>query len=854
MNKHNSIVRLLSGLLALVFCVSLVFGTIGFTAAADADGTITNSALLVKLGIIDASYVKDDAEPITRGEFVRLALCFQQTELGDITDVYFDDVPYDHAMAYHINKAYLPGIVTGYADGSFRPDDTLSTSEAAAIILRALGYQHIAQAKGGYLMTAQSLRLLDGVPLSGKMQYGDAARLLYNVLMSEYFSKTQMMEDGSIQYQANRDCLVLNELFDIYRTTGVLEAVGDFSYIPGMSAGEDFAVIDGVRYQQNGDDIRDYIGQEVTVYYREDANRDLTLMLLQSRGDSRTQVNTEDIFSVERNGSDYTVRYGTDKASKRLTVSAYFDCIYNGRFYQDFDIRRLPDLYDGNVTFVQKGSGQGQYDLLVVNEYRTAVLEAVNYADEVLIFTDMTTYGKETGRLQVPENRLICDTEGIALTLSDLKGGYVVSVACDQNNSYAEIVATNRLEVHALDSVSAGERKVVLDGEEYCLSRDFDMEQNEFLLSDRLPYYIDAFGKVAAMNDKNIESEQYGYLIDCKVTQVFEPEVKLLIVPESGTAQTYAVHKTVMIDGTRIEHAQITAQAKLFQDGKVIPQLVKYKLFNNEIHELHTAVDHSAEAGYQGFDTENFSCDYDAGTASVYLRYSPKVLASKYLIDQTTTIFIVPDDASRYESYEVVKMDYFQTDNSSMTGVQVYDADECRSARIVVMQARSAVSQSNLFVLNYVSRGLDEMGDVVVKLNGYIEGGMKEYPVDETRVNVNELKCGDCMSLTMEKGRVNGVTVLASADNTFSSESNITSNWGIAVGAVYKKTANAITLSYDGNSLSSVVFPVLSTCYVYRYDAKRKSLTTASYGDIIVGSRVVIHRGSDQAKSIVLYE
>lgn len=73
---------------------------------------------------------------ITRGSFlVMLDQAFTLTGGGNQS---FSDVPQDAYYAQAVQKAYALGIVTGYPDGTFRPNDPITREAAAAMLYQAM--------------------------------------------------------------------------------------------------------------------------------------------------------------------------------------------------------------------------------------------------------------------------------------------------------------------------------------------------------------------------------------------------------------------------------------------------------------------------------------------------------------------------------------------------------------------------------------------------------------------------------------------------------------------------------------------------------------------------------------------
>ncbi|MBR5460021.1 MAG: S-layer homology domain-containing protein, partial [Clostridia bacterium] len=76
-------------------------------------------------------------EPITRAEFVELAN--SASSLVGNSTVTFNDVPEDHFYYDSIVAAAASGLVNGYEDGTFRPDNTITRAEVVTVINRLLG-------------------------------------------------------------------------------------------------------------------------------------------------------------------------------------------------------------------------------------------------------------------------------------------------------------------------------------------------------------------------------------------------------------------------------------------------------------------------------------------------------------------------------------------------------------------------------------------------------------------------------------------------------------------------------------------------------------------------------------------
>ena len=170
--------RLLSLLLAAVLAASLALPA---AAAKDSYGRFSDISVgptakavesLRLMGVLDG-YANGTFRPegqLNRAQFCKMAVCAMNAEnqLGAYRTVtVFPDVKPSHWAAAYINMAAKgENIISGYPDGKFYPDRTVSLGQAVTILLRMLGYKD--EAIGGvwpasYMSAAARIKLTDGV-------------------------------------------------------------------------------------------------------------------------------------------------------------------------------------------------------------------------------------------------------------------------------------------------------------------------------------------------------------------------------------------------------------------------------------------------------------------------------------------------------------------------------------------------------------------------------------------------------------------------------------------------------------------------------------------------------------------
>ena len=84
-------------------------------------------------GYEDGSFRPD--APVTRAEFAAIASRFEKLTQGSKS---FTDVPDTHWAVKYINFAATRGWVTGYSDGTFKPENPITRAEVAAVTCRLL--------------------------------------------------------------------------------------------------------------------------------------------------------------------------------------------------------------------------------------------------------------------------------------------------------------------------------------------------------------------------------------------------------------------------------------------------------------------------------------------------------------------------------------------------------------------------------------------------------------------------------------------------------------------------------------------------------------------------------------------
>ena len=143
----------------LAFAMILSMGAVStFAAYSDVTaGTVVSEAvgilsnLNILTGFEDGTFRPD--ETVTRAQMAAIicrTLGYEDQAQSSMGSTVFNDVAADHWASGYVNVAQAQQIINGYGDGNYGPEDLVTYEQAVKMIVSALGYDLAANAKGGY--------------------------------------------------------------------------------------------------------------------------------------------------------------------------------------------------------------------------------------------------------------------------------------------------------------------------------------------------------------------------------------------------------------------------------------------------------------------------------------------------------------------------------------------------------------------------------------------------------------------------------------------------------------------------------------------------------------------------------
>lgn len=139
--------------ISMVVAAVMLMGTTAF-AFSDMKDT-ENSVLTERLGII-SGYPDGTFKPnqeVTRAEAAKIvstALGFGENQKDMDRETTFSDVDEKHWANYYICICVAKGVISGFEDGTFRPEEKVTVEQMLTMLVSALGYGEYAKMAGGY--------------------------------------------------------------------------------------------------------------------------------------------------------------------------------------------------------------------------------------------------------------------------------------------------------------------------------------------------------------------------------------------------------------------------------------------------------------------------------------------------------------------------------------------------------------------------------------------------------------------------------------------------------------------------------------------------------------------------------
>lgn len=695
-------------------CTSIAFAQdVKFSDVADDHvhyGAIYN---LVNRGVLNG-YEDGTFKPentITRAEFAKVIMV---SELGDANIssslvAKFSDTNGHWANRY-IAAAVNAGIINGYPEGTFKPDNTVTYAEAVKMVVCALGYGPVIDTTlnpwySGYIKQASSIGATKNAVAVADNGASRAlvAQLISNMADCKRLVQTGTNANGEPIFNTSsggKDNMFSDDEFsDGY---GVLVGVYENSLIGSASTltksqiqidNNVYTLDDGVDYKS----LERYIGHSVDYKVRKTSgNRFYVSNIVANNSTKVVTLDADYIDDYSGNTLSYYVDDEFDETDDyKIDDNLYV--VYNGygvpaSYINSSFKAEIFDIDAGSVTLYNNDNDSAM-DVAIVEKYQTYFTDAVTkktkegtvtIKDKLKIQPDITLYEDDVVVTKVTT----AGGSETSATYTSISTRQVVSVAEPHSSAPADVPTIVKISTASVSGTverMQGDYEIVtVKSKDYilapCFEKFLSTGDNKatygFEVGSTVKFFLDFDGRIVC-TDVTEKTASYAYLIDHLAGSGIDSGVEVRALTTSGKLEEFALASNVSINGGSSVSpsdaiAQLKASSAVINANKAaeykapagsIEQLITYETNSkgeiNKIATIGTGTDGQISPypfKYNGLTAEsNFN---ECVKKTQYYPSTSKFETSngnKFTIDSSTLIFYVPYGRADADDYKLYK-------------------------------------------------------------------------------------------------------------------------------------------------------------------------------------------------------
>lgn len=582
----------------LAFAMILSMGAVSTFAYSDVTaGTKTDEAvtILSNLSIIkgyeDGTFKPD--ETVTRAEMAAIicrTLGYESQAQSSMGTTVFTDVAADHWASGYVNVAQAQGIINGYGNGLFGPEDKVTYEQAVKMIVSALGYDLAAAQKGGYPTGYLAIASSKGVTKNANGKVGDAAKrsaiaiLVYNSLEVQLMDQTSWSTGTDGDKYTTLDETILSKYLDIKKYKGVVTAT------PSTNTGasydknktEQATIGNAIEVKYYNDKLTDYsvgnvtadadlvdtdalLGKYVIAYIGEDDTTGNDTIYAIALNEGKNTITTVAATQLVENGEKYwntndTVGYKTVGSSSIQDLTIASNVTIKRNFTNTLSIANVTTqalasevTKGGTIEFICNDNDNEIEFINIISYTREAVIENVKENNGAYSFDcyvgklpKIDTEDDDQKNIIYKDGELV---EASALAASDTVS--YVQVADDYNIFYV----SSETVTGAVTAYDDTDQTVTIDGVDYDLSKGNTSLTASKLANEEGVFFLNVDGQIAHNETAPTQSGKYAYA--------------LAVYDETKGVNTGSYIQVVLADGTVAEY-KIADKAQVVDDSNTV--------------------------------------------------------------------------------------------------------------------------------------------------------------------------------------------------------------------------------------------------------------------------------------------
>lgn len=608
---------------------------------------------LKAIGIIDEVSKESMVRIITRRECAQLMVNMLNIPVEGAKydkSPFIDVAPSTEGMT-EITTLFNMGFISRGDDLKFNPDNSVTLNEAIAFVVKAMGYKVIAESKGGYpagyIGIASKYDLLKNINPTGNIRVYEMYHMIEKALEAPAYTYAGTVGDEDY-YSQDMDITILKENHNMYHIKGIVTA-DSFSqlYSEGKGVADNQIAIDGKLYELGENAKDDFLGKTVVAIAKNiDDAEDVILHIEEDSKNVSYTLEYDELLPAKT--TNQKLVYSSDDKEKYYNLDANCRVIYNGLNWGGYrNIREVLPVY-GSVELLDNNK-DGSIDVLRVMDYRNII---VSYVDEY----QGVIYDKNNSACDLSyddENKLrIYDSETMQrLTVKDLMYDDVLSVAVSKNGEYITGYVSRKYENGKIEEVINGIPVMYKIG-----ANSYEVAPNTLFalnVGTNGIFRIDHLGKIA---EYEIDAGNQGGFTIAVLAGVQNnggfSGVDLKLFNQDGTFSVLNAKEKIVIDGARKDTAE---NATVGIMTARVGEMVRYKTSEGKVSEIDFAYVTNYASGETGAESLGSWTEIASGT-SIKHRSGIFDVGSRnfYMPLDTNVLFLVPDDLTFEEGYQIV--------------------------------------------------------------------------------------------------------------------------------------------------------------------------------------------------------
>lgn len=668
----------------------------------------------------------------------------------------FEDV--DKAVPQYDAIKYVSdnGLMNGMTPEIFGPSYDITTASVAKVMVNILGYEEVAQNKGGYpngyMTVASSLKLLSGISAGANefITLRECLTMFHNALDVKMFDLDYISGDGEVVLTKGKDSFLTRGL-GLVNVYGIVEDTGITTMYGASSVGEEMAVIDGVKvYVGNCTDIRSYIGREVDAYCLEGSNGIYTLKFIEPLDDGSITFSSRDFVSYNNSVIEYVDANGKVKTAKMASKNK-IKVVYNGKALKQYttDIFSFPY---GDITLISVNGSD--YDLVVIRDYAVGKVVKVRPEDSYVYAETLYKGMHAVKYLQLDKDDKLVSLKnetGKEIEAGQVNSGNVISAMISTDGEYIEAIVSNSVvSGFVVETVSETDSDILYtSGEnEYVLTqKDKLADVPAIKLNKAYNLYFDHEGRLAYVDQagEDTSGEKAAFITGVdSASNGFTSDYKIRMYTEDGLMVIYDFEDRIKLNGNsyKIEDAidEIRAAANA-QKAVLYEADTKTKLVKSITLPLEFGADDKEKRGWYHIspDAARLSLDVGQDAAGDEWKANIDTYGLKWFVngytfgklmfwDKTITkTMSVPNSVEYYDDERNFMVQsgtapFGNTDIKFLVHGYSRDAKAMTADLLVYATAEQGAEKvvtTSFFVLEKMTNKLDSKGDNVKQLTGY---------------------------------------------------------------------------------------------------------------------------------------